>query len=153
MGTVYQVRSQFRAWGSPNRMSIVRLIQGEPPEPGDEQLAVGKDVVIRKHDRRTEVTLDFSGPCSYTFATRIDEDWMRIVTALADFRSGPVTVTSAGEDYEESGPLVWQIGPEHRVITFGIRKRKAEIRRLQDEIAALERRQRKATERIVIFER
>jgi hypothetical protein len=134
-------------------MSIVRLIQSEEPEPVDEQLEVGKDVVIRKHNRRTEVTLDFSGPCSYTFATRIDEDWMRIVTALADFRSGPVTVTSAGEDYEESGPLIWQIGPERRVLTSGIRKRKAEIRRLQGEIVALERRQMKAIERIVILER
>jgi len=153
VGTLYQINSQFRAWGSPDRMSIVRLLQGEQPESEDEQLEVGRDVVIRKGNRRTEVTLDFSGPCSYTFATRIDEDWMRIVTALADFRSGPVTVTSAGEDYEESGPLIWQIGPERRVLTSGIKRRKGEIRRLQGEIASLERRQRKAVERIVIFER
>jgi hypothetical protein len=115
-------------------MSIVRVIQSEPPESGGDQLEVGKDVVIRERHRWTEVTLEFSGPCSYTFASRIDEDWIRIVTALADFESGPVVVTSGGEDYEESGPRIWQIGPERRVLTSGIRKRKAEIRLLRKEI-------------------
>jgi len=153
VGTVYRIQSQFMARGRPNRMSIVRVIQSEPPKPGEDQLEVGKDVVIRERHRWTEVTLEFSGPCSYTFASRIDEDWIRIVTALADFESGPVVVTSGGEDYEESGPRIWQIGPERRIINYGIRKRKAEIRRLQDEIAALERRQQGAIERIVVFER
>jgi|GEM_PF-4480001 len=153
MGTIYQIKSQFTALGSPDRMSIVRLIQNEEPELENEHLEVGKDVLLRKRNRRTEVTLDFSGPCSYSFATQVDEDWKRIVTALADFRSGPVTVTSSGEDYDESGPLIWQIGPERRVIASGIRKRKAQIRRLEREIAALQRRQNEAVERIVIFER
>jgi hypothetical protein len=96
MGTVYRIQSQFTAKSDPSKMTIARLLESESFEMDSERLEVGKDVTLRKRHQRTQVTLDFSGPCSYTFASRIDEDWFRIVTALADFDSGPVVVTRGG---------------------------------------------------------
>jgi hypothetical protein len=139
MGTWYEIRSQFVAKPGTTAKIVARLIQDCRRTVESESLEFDHDVTVQAQEGRMVITLNFAQTCSYSFAEQIDQNWIHIVTTLADFKVGPVVVKSGGEDYDDSGPLTWFIGPARLVLDSRIMTRKEEIRRLQAELVQWQR--------------
>ena len=106
---------------------------------GDSVKFEGNDVVtIEPAGDRVRVQFTLAGTISCSAIAEYDENWTKVVNALADFDNGAVEVYEDGDDCD-GGPVTEFIGPPEEVKAAEITLRRNKISDLEEEIAALKR--------------